>query len=756
MKTKRGTLAVGVGVVIAAGICGWFLPSIEAELAGQIQAHAQAPAVSPSPAAPSVSGADAWFPADTLLYVELRGQAECEAELANTAMWRLAKEEPRVAVLTKKLEELGALLNDSIDGIEWMKNVQSVLRNGLVVGVLGFEFGEAGPIVEAVALAPVGAERASFLANIDELVVSLFATREEHDAAVVALNIAGSDFKSLTIPHADLPWPLVYGCVDDRFVLGLGMQSIARLMARKIDAAASLAQAPSYRSALARVIPSGAKPLNKIHVNLARLRALILEIAAKEGEPLPVPLAKVFDVTGVARLNALTMSSAVVGNGIKYSLLLGCTPSAAGQVALTVTEEQLAIVPSDSLFVCASRCDVEAMYTRLRGMVDQLVERKQSLQIRNQIGGVEGMLGFEIAPFLKALGTHFTLHEEPELRGWIPGFVATLKPQDAELVGRAIKRLTGFAAMGLAQAEGSAEIRHMMCGDTKVEYLQVIGLPVPIAPAWASVGEQMVFGLSPAAIETLLLRRAEKSARSILDNTDFKRARGILGAGSGSLSYFDTSRVVRTLYPSVIPFLQMGLCMAGRADRSFDASLVPPIRVLEKHLFGDISGCTWTDDGCLWQSHGVIGVPISFAFGVGMAAGLAGPAFVARRQQVEFQEQMAQFEAEQAAHAAEMTETEIARTPEFSLTDFDVQLATLVAEYAETHNGVLPGENPLTGDPAIGWTYRGGQRRATAPGQVLAYRAVAVPADHTLVLYTNLDWYLIPNEEFKAMLETPR
>jgi hypothetical protein len=141
---------------------------------------------------------------------------------------------------------------------------------------------------------------------------------------------------------------------------------------------------------------------------------------------------------------------------------------------------------------------------------------------------------------------------------------------------------------------------------------------------------------------------------------------------------------------------------------------------------------------------------------------VAAPAMMqARARAAEARARKAHYEAEARARyeeAAARAAAEQAAPPgdavAFELANSDAEFAEQVASYASTHNGAFPAENPLQGAAAAVWTYFGGKRKSETIGDVLAYRAVQRPENHSLVLYTNLEWYLYPTASLPEILNT--
>ena len=137
----------------------------------------------------------------------------------------------------------------------------------------------------------------------------------------------------------------------------------------------------------------------------------------------------------------------------------------------------------------------------------------------------------------------------------------------------------------------------------QIHFLNFIGEPVPVAPAWCITDKELIVSLSPQTIKAHLARKPGGGSLA-----DLPAVRQLFTAGAGpvSVSYADTRSVVETLYPLV----QIGFGAAAselqREEVPIDVSILPSAAAILPHLSPSVGSTTMTSDGLLTVRRGTL------------------------------------------------------------------------------------------------------------------------------------------------------
>jgi hypothetical protein len=221
---------------------------------------------------------------------------------------------------------------------------------------------------------------------------------------------------------------------------------------------------------------------------------------------------------------------------------------------------------------------------------------------------------------LDLLGETFVLYDAPENGGfWFSGVTCVAQCSDPAKVRESLKKLAN-ALGGISEKVGVAVTETEYRGHN-IEFVNVAGLPVPIAPAWCVHKGRMVFGLYPQMVITALDRILDANPRtdSLLANPDFVRARRLLGGLGSSFSYSDAPADIAAMYAWLLPISQIGAAMAQGAGIQVDVTAFPTRKALTQHMFAHVSTSRTDAHGALCASYG----PLPFTL-PSLSAGGAG------------------------------------------------------------------------------------------------------------------------------------
>ena len=686
-------------------------------------------------------------PAGTLLYVGWPGADKLAETCKDTALARLLQE-PEMARLRERLgpalEGLARTqIKDAAD-LEAYSVVQELLTKvwhyPTALAVIGVGLAPTGLQLDAALLVQAG-EAATRLASGVEECLGLAGLPIKQ---VTRVQIGGAEFKELKLPF--MAEPLRWGVVKDLFVASIGAKALAHLApgtttepgtespgdqpsppASRPGAgpgASSLAASERFAAAMKTVGGSAATPvvfvdlkglvgtLEKFQPLLAGLQ---LPVLGEEGG-----ISRVLEGLGLASVQSLSFASVPQAGGFTTSVFLHAPGLKAGLGSLLaqkpVTDEDLRMVAQDASWAVVSNVDLAGMYSgaldAAKGIVPQAHE-----QVTKGIEEFESRLGMKLREdVLGAFGDTWVIFDAPSNGGlWFTGITVLAELKPGNRLSAAL-RLVVRAIAALVEDEAGVTLRSEKYRGTEITFVNVAGLPMPVAPAWAEHDGRWILALYPQMVRTTLDRMMDKGA-SLLDNEDFQRGRKLLPTGGHSISYVDTKAGVGQAYSFVLPIAQMLLAMGQKQGLDLDASMLPRAGTLTRNLFGDVSTAVTTAQGYLSVSHGALPVGMP-SLGEGQ---MAMPLMIS-------------ILLPSLAHARELSRQSVSAA--------NLQgIATACLVYANDHDGQLPPDlETLTRGGAAGtlsektliapndcsgaktsYIYVAGQKNVMDPRNVLAY-----------------------------------
>jgi prepilin-type processing-associated H-X9-DG protein len=358
------------------------------------------------------------------------------------------------------------------------------------------------------------------------------------------------------------------------------------------------------------------------------------------------------------------------------------------------------------------------------------------------------MLGFSITDdFLPALGDTWAAFDAPAHGGvLLTGTVLVIEARRAGDVRDMLTRVLNIAASGLATARAEDDdvpalhIKEAKYGTHTVQYALFAGAPVPVAPAWAFVGDRWVIGLWPQTVAAAL-QQLDPATRgpSLLEHEDVQAVRSKLPADITGLGYVDGRGLAHFAYPIGLGYQTAMFSVAARGAAEVDLGMLPTFADALRGTRGAVSISATQPDGFLYMSRGQ-GTPM-FALlgGAAVAAGALLPALAEARMEAGRVQSMANLR--QIAMACHLHAVE-------NRGQFPARLEDLVEKYLQT-------ADPLTmpGDPPgmVSYAYIGGQRDADDPQNMLLYERVrGAEALHAAFLDGHVE--RLTFEEFKTRL----
>ncbi len=551
-------------------------------------------------------------PDDTLVYFGRAGSDQTDQHAAKTAYGRLTAE-PQVQRFTDQLgkvidqlfEKQLAESEEDVATYRAAKGwVKSLLAKPTAIAILDCGVGDQGPFVEAALISRIGPDGKDFLGRFDALLAGCDAPEGE-----VAL-VAGRTMTRVNIP---VPGGLFYGVIDDYFVAAIGEGAVKRIAERIGGKGGSLAKNEALLHARKRMVGDEAARSTTVHINVTelgkKLKPLMPMIPLYDPESAE-KVCNVLKALGLDSLNAITWESRFASDGC-FSGMYFHTPGG-GRGLLSnasvkpLTDDDLKLIPKSPTWAVACNIDLSGMYRTLLSGVETCGE-EISGPVMGGIKTVEDALGFEIGEGLfDLIGDTVILYDAPENGGlWFTGITKLVESRDPAKLQERVKKIAQTIAAAVG-AEDSVKFGEMEHRGHRVEFLNIVGIPMPVAPAWAAHDKWVVIGLYPQMVTTALdrLEGGDPSKDSILANEDFVAARRVLGDIGPSMSYVDSRVILGGVYPWVLLLGQMGAAMAQGEGIEVDVTAIPSQQTLAKHLFNEAKTTQCDENGILYASYG--------------------------------------------------------------------------------------------------------------------------------------------------------
>jgi hypothetical protein len=401
-----------------------------------------------------------------------------------------------------------------------------------------------------------------------------------------------------------------WGIDGKYFILGVGDGSADGIAEREKGSAPKWLEAIRSRLRVER-------PAMVHYLNIKKILSLV-QASGALGRGAPPQL---FDALGINNLTSLASVSGLEGDGWTSNTLLGIDGQATGIFALAggepLTAADLAPIPKDATFALAARLDLDRVYRGISSIAGKIDPRAR-LQLEQGLAQLENHLGIDLSrDVFKALGDTWCVYSAPSEGGLlVTGLTIAAPIRDRERLTKAEERLRSMAKAASEPPPGAGQFgpgrSRVTIADSEfrgnqIHFLNFIGEPIPVAPAWCITEKELIVSLSPQTIKAHL-SRADKAGSL----ADLPAVAGKLQASSGptSIAYTDTATTVRTLYP----LIQFGFNAIASAVQQegvqIDASLLPSATAILPHLEPSISTSTMAKDGLFMSQHGTL--PMEF------------------------------------------------------------------------------------------------------------------------------------------------
>lgn len=559
-----------------------------------------------------------FFPEETLVYFGWSGCDQMQEALADTA-WGKTLAEPQVKHFREKLCYtvdfiLKRLAADegSAQGYEAARRMlKTMVRRPTALGLIDFGMSEQGPGIKAALVCQVASEGETFLRDFHTLL------QEAQLPPGVAFTLAEKQMYQLPLP---VPGGLFYGVVDEHFILAVGVQG-AEAIIKQISAPTSSLASNAQLVACEKKI--GGAPQTRaaaLFVNttelLARLREMLPMFTG--GDPAQTEQVwKVLSGLGLDQIDSISWELHHRVGGCYQGFFLRFAGEPTGILSFLqqkpITKADLAGIPKNPSWAAAFNVDIAAAWPRVLELIASL-DAEAGAEIKENISETEAELGFRLVEDLFApLGDTFVLFDAPENGGVLfSGITAIVEASDPARLQATFRKIVKLIAEEVEEDEVKLAVSSFDYRSHRIEFVNLTGVPMPVAPAWANHEGRIIMGLYPQMVQATLDRILDDKtgADALSANPDFIKGCEVLGGLGSTMGYVDNRRGVEQLYSLLLPAAEVGAALAQGEGADVDISAFPTRSVLTKHMFAYVETMRTDENGILACAYGPLPIAL--------------------------------------------------------------------------------------------------------------------------------------------------
>ena len=387
-------------------------------------------------------------------------------------------------------------------------------------------------------------------------------------------------------PAGDAP-ELTWGLHGKYLVVGMGAGQVEGILARIGQ------QPPGWLSAVRNRLAI-ARPAMLAFVNVRS----IVASASERGGP---QVASVLKALGLANLTALAITSGLDADGYVSKTLLGVYGEAEGIAGVLkqkpLTAADLAPLPKDALIAAAFRMDLAVAWQK--GLaIASAIDPKETEQFNQQLAASEAQIGLKIEDdILKPLGDVWCFSAAPAGGASpLPQVLAVIQVRDSKRLAATQEKLVALAAAAKKNASPDASIP--MIARSQLAGREVFSLqfaqPVPVMPSWCLTDKELVFAISPQAIQAWL---GQGSGSGSLAEAPAVAAQLHGDTPPFGLVYQDSPAMVRAAYPMIQMYLTMFSGPLRQQGIELDPTILPSVDSIVKHMRPAVTAIGWNAIG---------------------------------------------------------------------------------------------------------------------------------------------------------------
>ncbi len=529
-------------------------------------------------------------PGECLYYTTWAGMAEPDPNSTNQTEQLLAEPEIQQLVDTVSQKIVAALRQEASGdpaaeffAAEGPKLLKTLITCPTAIFLSELQIGPEGPQIQGGMIIRVGDDAEEIKAVLERL------QSQALGDGVREVDAGGEKFYSFQpVPSAP---SITWGTRGKYLIIGVGDGSVEALFER------ARTGPPEWLTALRERLPVD-RVSTVTYVNFGKLMDTLLPMA-------PAPeVAKAVEALGLGALTECGSVSGLDETGVVRRSFFDIDGEAKGLLACVdappLTADDLAPVAQDALVAAAFRLDIGKLLDTVLDVVGQ-IEPDAVEDVEEGVFQIEQMFGIKIRDdLLKSLGDVWTISTSASEGGLLTGWTATVSLRDPQRFREIHDGLVSLARRAMDEDEYAPKIREFNFADRKIYYLVVPEEEFPLTPAWCVTDEVLAVSLFPQTLKAYLARDDE-----YVSLAEVPAVKPLLEGDSGPLAvtYSDTRRIFRTLYPLAQIGVQFALHFAREEGFDMDAILLPSAGSIERHLLPAVTAIKRTESGIETVSH---------------------------------------------------------------------------------------------------------------------------------------------------------
>jgi prepilin-type processing-associated H-X9-DG protein len=579
------------------------------------------------PAAPAWSDAPLSdrMPADTIAYIGWSGRS---VAFDGSLMGQFLQE-PIVGRSIALLHDAIARREEPAADGKAFKAVWEMLKiawqRKVAVGLRGIELTPdmPEPWVDGIVLVDLGDQQAAFGKQLDAALAAVpdDAKSDGRNETLGAYRLIRTDGKDRS---------LALGLTaDGLFWLACTPEGVAAL--EEAASGASLAASKGFSRAMKAV--SGDNEQMAFAFNLPLLAEALRPLARLDDELPPWPVLKqITDAAGLAKATTYVGTTRIVDRNMYTKAILATPAPHRGVLAMFAGKplklSDLHPVPADSVYVSAMTCSPSDLLAQAR--------RAQTVMGLGDGGPVDQVLALADAmagvsvekDLLASMGETWVLSSAASQGGFLSGTVLSVTLRDEEAFTAARRTVEGRIDAQLKEAgenwsasplAGSMagmspfpRLRTDDAGRAKITYVAWSGgLPIPVAPAWATYRGRLYVALWPQVLRTVIDRNG---VPSLVDREEFGKLRARVSEKASVIAYVDSPQLMRAFYGAgLLGWTALANFGGARFGDAIRPDWLPPMTRMEKYTRPSISAISSDAEGIVFEDYGpMIGSTSSF------------------------------------------------------------------------------------------------------------------------------------------------
>jgi len=569
-----------------------------------------------------------YFPADTILYVEIPSVSDFIESAKGTGVYGLWQDNSMSAIRAQFEGEKEAAGGEggATETVRWAKDFVNSIPAGVAFGLIPSPAG-----VQWLVLVEVGPDDSAARAFLDKV----YAREASLGTPAEETEIAG--FKARVSPVEGECGAIAEG------MLVLGTKEAVTTVLRRISAdsnAPALSTSVNFTKSVSFLSP---RPAYRMVLDAPALLAQLKNAASSETQ---ADIDRLSDLFGVSEIDTVSLEGSFRLSGVIERVYVSTKSADARFIELVgrpvFDEKRLVAVPREAVLCGGRASDPKAAYDMWKTVSAGLASHL-GIDIGNALDSVQEKSGVsierDVLPAIGPMNLFYVRIPEGGPSALLPSAagleqVTLFEVTDEKALNSAIDKLVEYVELNpdsleiLAPPGGGKPptVETATLGTIKLRYLSIKGAAF-YSPALAVSNGYLIYASNKETVKTVIDNLIAPGP-SILDIEDYARVRGALAKDAVQLAYVSLDRLVDLFYDYAVPALSQRLDsrhMAGKGELT--GADIPPAYIVKRYIDGIGASVVTTGnlvDTRIYSPTGFVplGAPLVFfaATGAGEAA----------------------------------------------------------------------------------------------------------------------------------------